>query len=40
VVERARVFAGFSEDELTHLMLALERIDNNVRAMLVGEGQQ
>jgi DNA-binding MarR family transcriptional regulator len=40
VVERARVFAGFSEDDLTVLTAALDRIDNNVRAMLLGEDQQ
>jgi DNA-binding MarR family transcriptional regulator len=37
IVERARVFAGFSEDELKLLTVALERIDTNVRAMLLGE---
>lgn len=34
VAERARVFAGLSEDELAGLAAALDRIDGNVRRLL------
>ena len=34
VDERARVFAGFSADELAGLVAALDRIDANLRELL------